>query len=45
MVSLLIGVGVLFLAVVVAAILDPRPSRREDADRCMPGIDPITLSI
>ena len=41
MISLLIAVGGLFLAVFASAILDPRPSRTEDADDHVPTIDAI----
>jgi hypothetical protein len=45
MISLLIGVGSLFLAVFASAILDPRPSRTEHADERVPTMDAITLSL
>jgi hypothetical protein len=35
MISLLIGMGALFLAVFASAILDPRPSRADEVD-CWP---------
>lgn len=46
MISLLIGVGVLFLAVIAAAVIDPwpRPSG-DDADHHAPTMDAIARSI
>lgn len=45
MFSLLIGVGALFLAVLVSTILDPRPRHTEDDDKSAPSRDAITLSV
>jgi hypothetical protein len=44
MISLLIGVGALFLAVVIASIIDPRPqSPRRDVGHLSPTTDATTL--
>jgi hypothetical protein len=45
MISLLIGVGALFLAVVASAILDPRPSGTDEAGEGVPTMDAIALAI
>jgi hypothetical protein len=45
MISLLIAVGALFLAVLASVILDPWPSRTEDADERAPTTDAIVLSL
>jgi hypothetical protein len=41
MFALLIAVGALFLAVVVSAVIDPRPDRADDVDDCSPTMDGI----
>jgi hypothetical protein len=46
MISLLIGVGVLFLAVIAAAMIDPRPRPGDDdADLHAPTMDATVRSI
>jgi hypothetical protein len=48
MISLLIGVGALFLAVIVCAIFDPWPSPADNADGAgdgMPTLDAIVLAV
>jgi hypothetical protein len=48
MVSLMIGVGVLFVAVMICAVFDPWPSPGEHADAAdegVPTIDAIVLAV
>ena len=44
MTALLLGVGALLLAVVVSALLDPRPSNTDRADDQVPSMDEIVLA-
>jgi hypothetical protein len=44
MTALLLGVGALLLAVVAAALLDPRPCNRDRADDLVPSMDEIALA-
>jgi hypothetical protein len=45
MISLLIGVGVLFLAVIATAMIDPWPRPGDDADDHVPTMNTIARSI
>ncbi len=45
MISLLIGVGALFLAVIASAIVDPWPSGPRDDDDCIATMNAVTLSV
>ncbi len=44
MTALLLGVGALLLAVVAAALLDPRPCNTDRADDQVPSMDEIELT-
>jgi hypothetical protein len=44
MTALLLGVGALLLAVVVSALLDPRPSNTDRADDQVLSMDEIVLA-
>jgi len=45
MTALLLGVGVLLLAVVAGALLDPRPSNPDRADGELPSMEEIGLTV